>query len=118
MLTLEIPYDGAGGRAGLPSLAPSMAGSFVPPSQLIANCNRLPPNALEPLDEVLRVSLSLHPDGRFATRTAWLGAWDALHRELQKGNRLSGFQQQILGWLESLTSRFWRDATSQDSAPR
>lgn len=116
MLTLQIPYDGAGGRAGLPSMARCMAESFVPPSRLVAAPNRLPEKALNILDELFGVSLSLHPDGRFATRTEWLGAWDRLHWELQKGDRFSVFENRVLSWLESLVCRFWPGDRHRDSA--
>lgn len=107
MLTLEIPYDGAGGRAGLPNLADSFSDTFVPPSQLIAEPKRLPYQSLALLDELFRVSLALHPDGRFLSRPDWLAAWDGLHRAFQKGDRLSSFEQRLIGWLESIASRFW-----------
>jgi serine/threonine protein kinase len=105
MLTLTIPYDGAGGKAGLPELAASMAATYVAPSRLIQQAGRLPRRALELLDELLRISLGLHPDRRFATPGEWLGAWDSLHRELQRGGRLSSLERWLVGWLESLTRR-------------
>lgn len=108
MLTLEIPYDGAGGRAGLPSVAGEFAETFVPLSRLIAEPNRLPQHSLALLDELFRISLALHPDGRFATRTEWLGAWDGLHRALQKGSRLTGFQQRLLEVIEWFARRVGR----------
>jgi serine/threonine protein kinase len=115
LLTLEIPYDGAGGRAGLPNLSESFAESFVPPSRLIADQDRLPERSLELVDELFRISLALHPDGRFLTRAEWLGAWDGLHRALQKGDRLSSFEQRVLHWLESLARRFWRRDRQPDT---
>jgi serine/threonine protein kinase len=116
MLTLEIPFDGAGGRAGLPALARCLSESFVPPSRLVAAADRLPEQALTLLDELFGVSLSLHPDGRFATRSEWLGAWDRLHRALQKGDRISGFEHRVMGWLESLIGRIWPGDGQRDSA--
>ena len=105
MLTLEIPFDGAGGRAGLPDLAKSFAGTFIPPSRLIAKPERLPEQSLQLLDELFVTSLALHPDDRFATRSQWLGAWDDLHRALQKGSRLTGFQQRVLDVIEWFAHR-------------
>jgi serine/threonine protein kinase len=107
LLTLEIPYDGAGGRAGLPNLAASFTGTLVPPSHLIAEPKRLPQQPLEQMNELFRVSLAFHPDGRFATRGEWLAAWDGLHFALRKGSRLSGFEQALLSWLESIGGRIW-----------
>lgn len=111
MLTLEIPYDGAGGRAGLPNLAEQFKETLIPPSQKVAQASQLPQDALSLLDKMLCRSLALHPDNRWPTRSEWLGAWDALHACLQKGSRLSGVQQQVVQALEWLANRIGiRDA--------
>ena len=98
MLTLEIPFDGAGGNI-LPQFAASFSGTYVPPSKRISQPDRLPKKALELLDELFRVGLGLHPDGRHATRKDWLSAWDELHFALQKGDRLTSFENRIVTWL-------------------
>jgi serine/threonine protein kinase len=100
MLTLVIPFDGAGGQAGVPELMTSFAEAFAPPSQLISQPLRVPAVARLQLDELLRVSLALHPDARYATGSDWLAAWDRVHWELQKGSRLSGLEEWFLGCLE------------------
>lgn len=106
MLTLEIPFDGAGGRAGLPNLADKFGGTFVPTSKLIARSDRLPYQSVQLLDDLFRASLALHPDGRYATRSEWLAAWDALHDSLRKGTRLSNFESRFLACLEWLGGWF------------
>ncbi len=106
MLTLEIPYDGAGGQAGLPLVVESFSQSWVPPSRKIARRNRLPRKSVELLDDVFRMSLSLHPDGRYATPPEWLDAWDELHYALRKGGRLSVFEHWLFGLLETLGGMF------------
>ena len=108
LLTLEIPFDGAGGRAGVPETNASFSGSFVPPSQLVAQQARLPAAALRELDDLFRASLALHPDGRHATGREWLAAWDAAHLSLQKGSRLSLLEAQILDGIERVVSLFRR----------
>lgn len=108
LLTLEIPFDGAGGQAGIPAFASNFAASFVAPSTLLSpQAAKLPSRALELLDEQFRIGLALHPDGRFATRREWLAAWDRLHLELQKGERLSNFESRVLACLEFLARPFW-----------
>lgn len=108
LLTLEIPFDGAGGQAGTPSAVAQLSSTYVPPSTLISQRQtRLTSRAMELLDEQFRIGLTLHPDGRFATRREWLAAWDALNFELKKGERLSTFERTILAWLECL-AKPWR----------
>jgi serine/threonine protein kinase len=107
LLTLEIPFDGAGGQAGGGGAATDLAGSFTPPSQLISPSQaRVPHGAMKLLDDLLRVGLALDCDGRFATRRKWLGAWDELCFALQKGERLSSFEKRFLAWLEGLARLF------------
>ena len=107
LLTLEIPFDGAGGQAGIPAFVANFAPSFVAPSTLISpQAARLPARAMELLDEHFRIGLALHPDGRFATRREWLAAWDRLHLELQKGERLSNFEKRFLACLEFIARPF------------
>jgi serine/threonine protein kinase len=107
LLTLQIPLDGAGGQAGIPGMVADFTPSLVAPSTLISpQPPRLPARALELLDEQFRVGLALHPDGRFATRREWLEAWDGLHLELQKGERLSSSEKRFLTWLEFLARPF------------
>jgi serine/threonine protein kinase len=104
MLTMEIPFDGAGGRAGVPELIGNFSGSLVPPSALVANGDRVPATALREIDELFRVGLALHPDGRHATGREWLAAWDAAYWALQKGSRLSAWEERILGCLAGLAT--------------
>jgi len=107
LLTLQIPFDGAGGQAGTGNLAARFTPTFVVPSTLISpQPPRLPSRALALLDEHFRVGLALHPDGRFATRRDWLSAWDRLHFELQKGSRLSSLEQRIVACLEYFARPF------------
>lgn len=98
-LTLNIPYEGLGGQAGLPGLAEQMQGAYQPASHGIAQRDRLPAETLRQLDRVLGRSLALHPDARYATSAAWLAEWDELWRLLQAGGRLAGWQRWVVDWL-------------------
>lgn len=115
MLTLEIPYDGAGGGAGVPAWAKDFEGTWVPPSQKIVTPSRLPQPALAFLDQLFRVSLALHPDDRFAGRSEWLSAWDELHQSLRKGDRLAGIERRLLDWLEQIVNRCWPASKSHST---
>ena len=42
MLTLEIPFDGLGGQAGLPNLVAEAEKSYRPPSGFVPRADRLP----------------------------------------------------------------------------
>lgn len=106
MLTLEIPFDGAGGKAGTPNLIDSYSKSFVPPSKLISKPDRLPPRSIKQLDDLFRVGLSQHPDSRPNTRKEWLGAWDELHFALQKGGRLSRLERNIVDCFQLIAKLF------------
>jgi serine/threonine-protein kinase len=90
LLTMEIPLDGAGGKAGLPENIKAHATTLVLPSKKIASRRRLPARAIQLLDETLRVGLALHPDERFSTTRDWLDAVDRLHYLLRPGGEISG----------------------------
>jgi serine/threonine protein kinase len=100
MLTLEIPFDAAGGRAGIPTNIEPFAGTFVPPSQLIAGRDRLPTSLLHQLDHLLRTGLALHPDGRFSTPKEWLNAVDGIGKWIAGDDGTSS----ILAWLDRLVA--------------
>ncbi len=102
LLTLELPFDGLGGQAGLPHVIQHAEESYRPPSELLPNLHRLPRQAVEQLNHCLTTGLALHPDGRFGTRTDWLAAWNALHRALQKGNRLAGWERAVLKGFDAV----------------
>jgi len=110
MLTLEIPFEGAGGQAGVPNLAEAYADSFAPPSSRIADAGRLPRRSVALLDDVVRKSLALHPDGRFATRSEWLDAYDELDRAMRKGDRLTRLDRWLIRGISRL---FLRPNTNQ-----
>ena len=102
MLTMQIPYDGLGGKAGLPTIIEHAEHSFRPPSELLKNPGRLPRAALERLDRCLRVGLNLHPDSRFGTRKEWLSAWDELDGSFKPTDRLSRPARFVMRAFDSL----------------
>jgi serine/threonine protein kinase len=93
MLTLELPYGGLGGKAGLDDFhVSSMSQSWVPPSQLSADRNRIPRWLWSRIDRIVRRGLALEPDQRYANAKDWLEDIDAVHFELLgKSTRTSRF---------------------------
>lgn len=104
MLTLEIPFDAAGGRAGIPTNINQFAGTFIPPSELIPDRDRLPTSLLHKLDNLLRTGLALHPDGRFSTPKEWLNVVDRVGKWAAGDEGKSG----LLAWLDRLVGSWKR----------
>ncbi len=88
MVTGEIPYEGLGGRAGLPDFRVELERALRPASDFIPGRRRWPIRALIAIDDFLSVSLALNPDDRFATRSVWLDAADVLHDQFRPRRRL------------------------------
>lgn len=74
LLTHHLPYQGLGGRAGLPPWSSSAAKALVPPSQLTPVSDKLPTELRQRLDQVILRGLALQPEERFPDRHAWLDA--------------------------------------------
>ena len=102
LLTLELPFDGLGGQAGLPHIVEHAQGSYRAPAKLLRESNRLPREAVDRLNNCLAAGLALHPDDRFATRAEWLAAWDGLHNSLRTGNRLSRWERAVLHGFDAM----------------
>ncbi len=105
LLTLEIPFDGIGGRAGLPNLRDAFANKYRPPSGVIPDRDRMPRSAVAALDQFFARCLALDPDARFNNRTACLTAVDALAKEFQPGSRLGSFGRVFLSLLDCVRVR-------------
>lgn len=101
LLTLALPYDGLGGRAGTPLLAEKAADAYRDPSHQIPSRNRLPKSTVRQLDECVGGGLRLGPDERFATSREWLAAWDALYLSFQKGSRLSRIESLFVAGIDA-----------------
>lgn len=105
LLTGTIPFDGVGGRAGLPHLRTALAGKYRPPSTLLADRGRIPRAVAEALDGFFARCLALDPDGRYDTRAACLAAADALVAEFRPGTRLGSVAQVFLSVLDRVRGR-------------
>ena len=78
MLTLERPYLGIGGKAGLPDYRAEMESEYEPPSSKIDPKTYIPKSILTELDRVVGQLLQLDPENRFATPQHFCNAMDRL----------------------------------------
>ncbi len=100
LLTLEIPFDGVGGQAGLPENRSDFLGKCGRPSQKIPDAHLLPPGAVRALDDFVLKGLALDPNGRFSDRKSWLNAFDELFSQFRDGARLGFFGKLFLDFLD------------------
>ena len=105
LLTLVIPFDGVGGRAGLPKLRDAFANKYRPPSAVMPDRDRIPRAAVAALDRFFARCLALDPAGRFDNRTACLTAVDALAQEFRPGSRIGSFGRAFLTLLDRVRGR-------------
>jgi len=105
LLTLEIPFDGAGGQAGLPENRAAFSGKYRPPSELLPDAHLLPGGVTRALDEFLRRGLALDPKERFSNKSDWLNAADQLLSDFREGTRLGFFGRAFLDLLDRFTGR-------------
>jgi len=108
LLSLEIPYDGLGGavaeNAGdIPYASADFAGG--------AATRTAPKRARELLDALLKTSLAVTPDRRFATRSEWLDAWDALHTACRGGGRLTQAEEYLASACGKVAALFRLDGS-------
>lgn len=102
LLTLILPYDGLGGKAGRSKLANRMAATYKPPSELSADRDKLPSRVWQGIDRVATTGLALDPGCRYATPNAWLDDIEQVFRDLRPQQPLSPITEpmtRILVWL-------------------
>ena len=80
LLTLELPYQGLGGKAGIDDHhASCMRGSLVKPSRLSCERKRVPKRIWSRIDSLVERGLALDADNRYASAQAWLADIDDIH---------------------------------------
>ncbi|MBI1310096.1 protein kinase [bacterium] len=82
-LALQPPYDGLGGRAGLPEYEDERGSLYVPPSELSREKDKLARFLWAAIDQLFAATLSLEPGDRPANGNDWLARWDAVVDQLQ-----------------------------------
>lgn len=108
LLTLALPYDGLGGKAGRPEFASRMRDKLVPPSEVSPDRGKLPRHIWNSIDRLLHTGLQFEPDGRYPTPSAWLDEIDAVHAEIQFQSRTSQRSSRltrVIAWLAEKMSR-------------
>jgi serine/threonine protein kinase len=97
MLTLQVPYDGLGGRAGLPEYRRQAESTLVPPSELSPEARRLARSHWRRIDRLICRGLALDADDRFAQKEEWLDAWNETNSHLQQRRKPNVFER----WIET-----------------
>lgn len=112
LLTGEIPYDGAGGKAGIEGMREAFAGKLVPPSRCARHAGNVPRGLWRAIDDAVCRGLSLEPRERFPERRSWLDALDEIHLALRQRKRLGGFNRRVVDFLMRWTG--CRGESAQD----
>jgi len=108
MLTLQRPYAGLGGKAGLAQYRNEAERSYRKPSQLLQDKDRIPRLILDELDLLLGRALLLEPESRFGNCQQFAEALDVLWLRLQAtrvsheltGKTTIGRLTRMLDWLK------------------
>lgn len=103
LLTGRLPYDGCGGRAGLPSQREALEATLVPPGRSARSGGPVPRGLWSLIDATVCRGLAIEPDQRFPDRSAWLTPLDEIHHQFQRRRTLSGWNLRVVNWL---TRRF------------
>ena len=82
-LTLQPPYDGLGGRAGLPQYENERDSLYLAPSQLSREQDKVARHLWTSIDSLFAVSLSLEPNARHKNGNDWLAEWDRVVEQIQ-----------------------------------
>lgn len=72
MLTGQLPYQGMGGRAGMPDAHDKFRSAYASPSRAAADPHALPKRAWKAIDALACRPLSLSPEDRFTNLQDWL----------------------------------------------
>jgi serine/threonine protein kinase len=99
LLTGALPYDGAGGKAGLEGMRDAFAGKLIPPSRLSRHPGHVPAGLWKSIDGAVCRGLALDPADRFPQRRAWLNTLDEIHFGFRQRNGLGGFNRRVVDFL-------------------
>lgn len=98
-LTLQLPYDGLCGRAGLPQNASMGDSMYMPASELSAERHQLADSTWKSIDTLLRHSLQLNRELRPKNKSEFLNGWDLAGSSCKKAQEIrtqTGFWDSIL----------------------
>lgn len=107
LLTLQHPYGGLGGKAGLPEFADAETTTLASASRQHSQARRLPRSLWTLIDRLLATGLSLDPSDRYETPRAWLDAFDEIDSRVRTlrfpDNRLT-LLTRVTHWFGDLYS--------------
>ena len=106
LITLEIPYDNLGGKAGRSEYLQEMKNRLVPPSRRNPDFQRIPRALAEGIDRVVCRSLALDPDERHPTPGAWLDELDGIRALIQNPRLLAPADSWLSKAFSWLADRF------------
>lgn len=103
LLTLQLPFEGLGGRAGVGLRSKADGPMLVPASELAEDREKIPRTVWKAIDRVVSRGLAFNPDDRYPTPQAWLDDLDEVALDIKRppseSNRL------ITGVLDWFTGR-------------
>lgn len=108
LLTLQIPYDGLGGRAGSPQCRSETDSLYVPPSTISREASQLDRSIWQAIDALLGQALQVEPQRRFASGPEWLAAWDSLNDLIRRPPQHNPFDRlflRVVDWFDQRAKR-------------
>ena len=108
LLTLQVPYDGLGGRAGSAQYRSESDSLYVPPSSISREASRLDLSIWQGIDTLLGRALQLEPQNRFTGGPEWLAAWDSLNDLIQRPQQQSPLDRlflRVVDWFDQRANR-------------
>lgn len=112
LLTLQVPYDGLGGRAGSTQCRTEADSLYVPPSTISREAARLDRTIWQAIDALLQRALKIEPDDRFDGGPEWLAAWDSLQELIRRPQQRGLVSRLVLGFVD-----WWDQRVSRRSNP-
>lgn len=103
LLTSKIPYDGHGGNAGVLSAASRSGLTLVPASELSPERDLVSKRIWQPIDALLKRSLSISRDQRYDTSSEWVNAWTSAMTEIRDTRTRTpskNWLTHLLGWSQ------------------
>lgn len=102
LLTLDLPYDQLGGKAGRPEFIERMTGKLSTPSTQSPDRKQLPRSVWDGIDRITTTGLALDANDRYATPDAWLADLNAVHADIHHQSHLSRTNAgltRVVGWI-------------------
>jgi serine/threonine protein kinase len=111
LLTIQLPYDNLGGKAGRPALVKQMRRFLDRPSQHSPFREQLPSVIWQGIDRVVMRGLALDPEERYPTPEAWLNELDAVDLDIKRPQTLSPLNAHLTRLVAWVAATFQRVRT-------